>query len=122
MGEIVADVSLPWLGSFSWWWVGLFLTCAVGYSVPFLLAAYVGAGLGCDLMLFGLVGGGPVLGTVFGSTLLGLADPEPGCTEECYGRFVVMLLAAHGVILWEAGVAIGCLVRYLKGRRMRCAA
>ena len=119
MGGIVADVSIPWLGSFSWWWVALLLTCAVGYSVPYLLAVHVREGLGRDLTIFGLVGGGPLLGIAFGSLLLNFADPEPGCTEECYGRFVVMLLAALGVILWEAGVAIGCLVRYLKGRRMR---
>jgi hypothetical protein len=117
VGAFVADISIPSLGSFSWWWIALLLTCAVAFSVAYLLAAYVE--IGRYVLVMGLVGGGPLLGIVFGLSLLSLADPEPGCTEECYGRFFVGLLAALGVILWEVGVAIGCFVRYLRVRRTR---
>jgi hypothetical protein len=91
----------------------------VGFAVPFLIADHFGRtdSWSRSLMLFAVIGGGPLLAIAYGELLLAFANPEPGCTEECWGQFGLMVLALLGGIVWEAGVAFGGLHRYFRTRR-----
>src|SRR5215210_1720471 len=94
-----------WFGN-GWWSAGLLLTCLVGFGVPYVLAASVGrVGIKRDVMLMVLAFAGPFVGFVYASILGAVADPDPGCTQECWDRLGLLLLAALGFVMWEIGLA-----------------
>lgn len=102
-----------------WWSVGLVLTCAIGYGIPYYIAVHTGepdARWAGPNRLLGLLFGGPGLAVVYGVVLLLVADPEPACTEECWGRLGLGALALLGLIAWEVGLFAGCFGRYLHSR------
>ncbi len=109
---------IHWAFGNGWWSAGLWLTTVVGFGVPYFLAARVGqTGIKRDVMLLCLVFAGPALAFIYGEILGAVADPEPGCTEECWGRLGLAALAGLALVVWEAGVCFGCLNRYVRGRR-----
>jgi hypothetical protein len=102
-----------------WWSAGLWLTAILGFGVPYIVAAYAGrTQLSRDLLLFGLVGAGPLVGLVLYGVLLAVADPDPGCTEECWGRLGLVFVATLGSVMWELGVFFGWARRFFR-RRLR---
>ena len=87
-----------------WWSLGIWLSILVGSSVPYVLAQLGPTGMRSDLTIFILVGFGP-LGAIFLFEILAaVADPEPACTEECWGRAWLGLIALIGFVAWEFGV------------------
>jgi hypothetical protein len=103
-----------------WWLIGIALTVLVGFSVPYLIAAYVGrTGINRDLFVFVLFGVGPLLAFIYGNVLIRVSVPDPHCTVECWDRIPYVLLAGLGLLAWELGLGAGCLHRYLEVRRSR---
>ena len=61
-----------------WWLIGITLTVLVGFSVAYLIAAYVGGmGVNRDLLVFGLFLLGPLLAFIYGSVLIRVSVPDP---------------------------------------------
>jgi hypothetical protein len=51
-----------------------------------------------------------------------LADPNPGCTYDCIGRLILLLVGAVALIAWEPGPFAGAFHRHVRekrGARMR---
>ncbi len=119
MSPLSADGLLRYFFGQGWWSVGLVLTSLVGYGAPYFWAARIGeTGIKRDVTLFVLILAGPLLAFVYLEILGAVADPEPGCIEECWGRLGLGALAVLGFIAWEAGLAFGCLRRFMKSRRL----
>jgi hypothetical protein len=103
-----------------WWLIGIALTVLVGFSVPYLIAVYLGrTGINRDLVVLVLFFLGPLLALIYGGMLIRVSVPDPDCTVECWDRIPYVLLAGLGLLAWELGLGAGCLHRYLEGRRGR---
>jgi hypothetical protein len=70
-----------------------------------------------DVTLLCLIFAGPALAFIYGEILGTVADPDPGCTEECWSRLGLAALAALGFVVWEVGLCLGCINRYVRSKR-----
>ena|SRR5438067_2404380 len=119
MAPLITNTIFGWLFGQGWWSAGLVLTCCVGFAVPYAVAASAGR-IGTDRNLTLVVLAvfvGPLLAFVYGAILEAVADPEPGCIEECWGRLGLAAFAVLGAVVWEVGLGAGSLHRFLKSRR-----
>ena len=101
-----------------WWSVGLWLTAVIGFFGAYAAAKYLGGlwrGAGWLLLIFAA----PAGAAVYGAVLLATADPNPGCTYDCIGRIVIVILAAVGVWAWIVGLIAGAVSRRLTERNLR---
>jgi hypothetical protein len=112
---VVVALGADWpelLADAGWWSAGLWLTLAIGFLGGYVAAVvWGGAWRGVSWLL--LIVAAPVGGFVYGALLLATADPNPGCTEDCIGRLVVVVLGVVGAGAWLVGVLAGAFHRHL---------
>jgi hypothetical protein len=56
------------------------------------------------------------------SILSAVEDSGPACSQECWGRVWLALIAAIGFVTWELGAFAGLARRVFRDRRFRRAA
>jgi hypothetical protein len=86
-----------------WWsvatWLAFIVASASAVAVLVRYPNELTAGL--------LVAAGPIAAMMLIGALQAVADPDPGCTSECYGR-LVFLGPAGGLLLgWAIGLVVG---------------
>jgi hypothetical protein len=95
-----------------WWSVGAVLALAVA----FLVTAGVVARTQHDIVVLGMVFGGPFASFLLIGVLQAVADPTPGCTSDCEGRLVEVLPAGGTFIGWGVGLLTGLAFRAWRRR------
>jgi hypothetical protein len=68
-------------------------------------------------MMLCLVFGGPFGALALVGLLLTFADPNPGCTYDCLGRLIVLVVGGVALVTWEAGLLVGSVHRHVRERR-----
>jgi len=97
------------------WSIGVWLTAVIGFGAAYLSAVYLGhLGRGAIWVLF--VFGAPIAAMIFSWILIATVDPEPGCTEECWGRLWLVVVAGIGLLGWFVGLIAGGVHRLLDRR------
>jgi hypothetical protein len=111
-------VNVRALFDLGWWSVGIWVTGCIGLAAGYVLAGFVGrTDLMRDAMMLCLVFGGPFGALALVGLLLAVADPNPGCTYDCLGRLIVLVVGGVAVVTWEAGLFLGSVHRYARERR-----
>jgi hypothetical protein len=90
-----------------WWSVGAWFAAAAA----FLVTAGVIARTNNDLVVLGLIFGGPFASFMLIGLLQAVADPTPGCTYDCEGRWLLLGPAGGTFIGWGLGLVTGLALR-----------
>jgi hypothetical protein len=99
-----------------WWSIATWLSVVVGFGIPFVVAGLGRPGTRRDVTMFFLVGFGPVGAVLLFQLLLAVADPDPGCTQECWGRLGLAWVVGVALVMWELGVFFGWVRRVVRER------
>ena len=99
---------LGWLFGGGWWSGGMLVPTSLTFAFLYFCALRIRSGL----TLAGLFFVGPLVAGGYFGLLLAFADPDPGCTQECWGRLGLAYIAGLVLASWEAGLLIGTIYRF----------
>ena len=91
-----------------WWSVGMLVPTSLTFAFLYFCALRIRSGP----TLAGLFFVGPLVAGGYFGLLLAFADPDPGCTQECWGRLGLAYIAGLVLASWEAGLLIGTIYRF----------